>query len=312
MARKFSNLNPVPLFGQYTDPYADRRGTGPLRPEAAPKAAAPDYLRNFPDDGLHFGWLGHSSVFLHLGGKAILIDPVLCRNTSPIPGLGPRRFPGTEWSPEQLPKIDLVLITHSHYDHLDRFAIRKLDGQVGGYIVPAGVGAILRRWGIPREKITELEWYVEFRQDDLTIALTPSQHGSARSPFDQNETLWGSFVLKTSRFTVFDTGDGGFGDHFQEIAARYGAPDLAIMECGQYNVRWHGVHMFPEESAQAAAILGAKLAVPVHWGTYVLSDHAWDDPPKRFARRAEELGVPYRLPERNEIVEIKETENSEK
>lgn len=300
MAEKYSNLNPIQLFGNYTDPYADRRGTGPVRPAQPLPARQPQ----FPDsgtEGLYFGWFGHSSVFLRLDGRNILIDPVFARFTSPLPFAGPERFPGRPVSPAELPAIDLVLITHSHYDHLDRGTVRALDGRVGRYIVPRGVGGILRRFGIAPGKITELGWYEAAGEGSVEVILTPSQHGSARSPFDGNRTLWGSFLLRGREAAVFDSGDGGFGTHFGDIARRYGAPDLAILECGQYNVRWHGVHMFPEESAEAGRLLGAKLCIPVHWGAYVLSDHPWDDPPKRFARRAQELGVPFRIPELNEI-----------
>ncbi len=119
-----------------------------------------------------------------------------------------------------------------------------------------------------------------------------------------NRTLWGGFVLQSKDFTVFDSGDGGYADHFSKIHERFGDVDLAIMECGQYNQKWHTIHMFPEESVQACLDVHAKLAVPVHWGAYVLSDHAWNDPPKRFSRRAEELGQPYKVMKINEWLTI--------
>lgn len=303
MGKKFTNLNPVPLFGDYTDPFGDRRGSGAVRPEKPLQAAAPNFL-GLDDDRLHFAWLGHSSVFLKIQRNTVLIDPVFCRFTSPVPFAGPKRFPGSLPKPSDFPAIDLLLITHNHYDHLDSAAIRALDGQVKHCVVPSGVGKYLRRFGVKAEKITELGWYETWEGNHLTVTAAPTQHGSARTPFDRDQTLWCSFVLKSRDYTVFDTGDGGFGDHFADIRKRYGSPDLAVMECGQYNRRWHSVHMFPEESAKAARILGAKLAVPVHWGAYVLSDHPWDDPPKRFSLRAEELGVPFRIPVLNEIITL--------
>lgn len=302
MPTKYSNLNPVQPFGSYDDPFLDRRGSNPVQP---PKALPQEVLalhREYRKDRLYFCWLGHSSVFLNLDGKNILIDPVFSRRTSPISFLGPERFPGAVPCPKDFPKIDIVIITHSHYDHLDKGTIKALRGQVVQFVTPTGVGSILRRFGIEGTQITELGWYESCRIGRIDITCTPSQHGSARSPFDGNRTLWGSFVLKTDRFTVFDTGDGGFGNHFEEIRRQFGPMDLAIMECGQYNRRWHPIHMFPEESAQAALMLEAATAIPVHWGAYVLSDHPWDDPPKRFSRRANELGVPCRIPKLNELI----------
>lgn len=188
--------------------------------------------------------------------------------------------------------------------HLDRATIRALDGQVGQYIAPSGVGGNLRRFGIQSSKITELGWYEETSVDGLTVICTPSQHNSSRTILDWNRTLWGSYVLKDGAHTVFDSGDGGFGNHFSEIRERYGAPDLAIMECGQYGEKWHTTHMFPEESVQACRMLEAKLAVPVHWGAYVLSNHPWDDPPRRFRQRAEELNQRFRIPVLNQVIPV--------
>lgn len=304
MSKKYQNLVQTPLFGSYVDPYADRRGNGAVRPGQPLPSVIPDLKRVFDRGTLHAAWLGHSSVMLAAGEKRILIDPVFCKFTSPLPFAGPKRFPGKTLSAKDFPELDLVLITHSHYDHLDRKTIRNLDKQIKQYVVPAGLKKILTGFGAAPEKIAELSWYEAWTGIGLQVVLTPSQHGSARSPFDQNRTLWGSYFIKWKNYTVFDTGDGGFGEHFSQFAEQYGNPDLAIMECGQYNERWHGVHMFPEESVQAAVMLGAKLAVPVHWGAYVLSDHAWDDPPKRFSRYAEELGVSYKIPILNQWIHI--------
>ena len=304
MAKKYENLNPIPLFGSYSDPFGDRRGTGPVRPDEPLDSDEPDFLREFDSSGLYFAWLGHSSVFINMHGKSILIDPVFSRHASPVPFAGMTRFPGKAISCAELPAIDLVLITHNHYDHLDKATIRALDAQVGRYIVPSDMGKNLCSFGISPSKITELGWYEEYSQDGLRIVSTPSQHDSSRSLFDMNRTLWCSYVLTDGSRTVFDSGDGGFGEHFAELHERFGDIDLAIMECGQYNEKWHTIHMFPEESVQAAAILNARLAVPVHWGAYTLSDHAWDDPPRRFAIRATELGVNFRIPKLNEIIEL--------
>lgn len=304
MGKQYENEHNVPLFGEYIDPFAERRGTEEIRPSKPLPAEEPTFLRRFEQGRVYASWLGHSSVFLHMGQQNILIDPVFSARTSPVPFAGPRRFPGRRPKASDFPEIDLVLVTHSHYDHLDRQTIRALNAQVKHYIVPEKVGAILKRFGVARDKITELNWYESCSRNGLTITLVPSQHDSGRSPFLMNRTLWGGFVLQSGDFTVFNSGDGGYADHFTKIRERFGEIDLAIMECGQYNCKWHNIHMFPEESVQACLDLHAKLAIPVHWGAYVLSDHAWNDPPKRFSRRADELGQSYRVMKINEWLEL--------
>lgn len=304
MSRKYANLTDTPLFTKYPDPFRERRGCGNLRPKTALPACPIDFHRPFDDSLLSFCWLGHSSVFLHMHGKNVLIDPIFSRFSSPVPFIGPRRFPGKYPVPSDFPAIDLVLITHNHYDHMDKQTICALDPQVTQYIVPLGLGQILQKFSIQPGKITELNWYEERNIDGLRVICTPSQHNSARTLWDRNNSLWCSFFLKDDTFTVFDTGDGGFGAHFQDFRHRYGQPDLGIMECGQYGEGWHGVHMFPEESVEVCRILQSRLSIPVHWGAYVLSDHPWDDPPKRFQQRADELKLPYHIPKLYEWVLI--------
>lgn len=302
--KKYTNQHNVTIFGKYTDPYGERRGQGSLRPSTSNVTIKADFEKNYIEEKLYFSWLGHSSVFLHMQNQNILIDPVFSKYTSPVPFTGPKRFPGELLQAKDLPMIDIILITHSHYDHLDKKTIKMLDSQTKKYVVPEGVGAILKRFGVDSQKIQELNWYDSINVNDLIISLVPSQHGSGRSPFSMNNTLWGGFILKNDNYTVYDSGDGGYADHFEEIHKKYGDIDLAIMECGQYNEKWHAVHMFPEESVQACVELHAKLAVPVHWGAYVLSDHSWDDPPKRFARHADEKKINYQVLDINSWLEI--------
>lgn len=303
MTKKYSNLNSDHPAEVFKDPFRSRRGKGPCRPSQPLPQQTPDFLN--PGNGLSMAWLGHSSVLLHLGGKNILIDPMFSRWVSPVPGFGPKRFPGRVITPSELPELDLVLITHNHYDHCDRASLLAIDHQVKGYLAPSGVGGVIRSFGIQPSKIQELGWYEQTTLDGLQIICTPSQHNSSRNFLDWNRTLWCSFVLKSGPDTVFISGDGGFGPHFGEIHARYGSPDLAIMECGQYRERWHTTHMFPEESVQACRILQAGLAVPVHWGAYRLSDHPWDDPPRRFQQRALELNQAFHIPTLYELIQVK-------
>lgn len=292
--KKYQNQQNVSLFGKYTDPYVGRRGTGKLYSTSQTIEKA-NFEIHYNEEKLYCLWLGHSSVFLHMQELNILIDPVFSMYTSPVPFIGPKRFIGKTINVEDLPLIDIVLISHSHYDHLDKKTVQALDKQVKNYIVPEGVGRILKRFGVNGIKIIELNWYDSIEINSLNVTLVPSQHDSGRSPFSMNRSLWGGFLIRNDNYTVFNSGDGGYASHFKEIYERYGAVDLAIMECGQYNEKWHAIHMFPEETVQACEDLHAKLSVPVHWGAYVLSDHTWDDPPRRFAKHADEKGVKYQI-----------------
>ena len=236
---------------------------------------------------LTYTWLGHSSFLIQMHGKNILVDPILQKHSSPFSWIGPTRFSKVPVKVEELPRIDLVIYSHDHFDHLDFHTLKKLKDKAGHFIVPLGVERHLISRGIDRKRITVLSWWEEYETDGLTVACTPTQHFSGRRLFDANDTLWSSVVLKDEHYQVYYSGDGGMNDRFRKIHDRYGDFDLAIMECGQYSPSWAGVHMFPEEAVDAADQLGADFVTPVHWGAFVLSDHPWDDPAERFTREYE-------------------------
>lgn len=302
MRKKYQNQNKKPQRF-LSDPFKERRGKGPLNPPEPIYTAEPSILKSLQGSSLQYVWLGHSSVLLRMHGMNILADPVFSRYLSPLPPFGPKRFPGRVIRPEELPDIDILLITHNHYDHLDQPTILALDHQVRRYIVPEGVDRNLIRFGIDSQKITVLSWHEQRIAGDLRIICTPAQHNSARSLWDLDRTLWCSYVLRDDASSVFFSGDSGFADHFQEIHRLYGDMDLAFMECGQYGAPWHQIHMFPEESAEACRILHAKQSVPIHWGAYALSTHPWADPPRRFRKRCEELALTCEIPVMNRLYE---------
>ena len=304
MQRRYRNQNDNAL-SRFPDPFCDRRGSGPRRPREPISSANLSIPEHFDDNKIYYAWFGHSSVLVHMHGLNILVDPIFSRHSSPVPFVGPKRFPGRVIQPSELPEIDIVLITHNHYDHLDKPTILALDPQVKSYIAPEGVGRNLTGFGVSRQKITELNWHDQRNCNGLRIVCTPAQHNSARTLWDADKTLWCSYVLQDSAFTVYFSGDSGFSGHFQEIHDLYGDVDLAFMECGQYGELWHWIHMFPEESAEACRILHAKQSVPIHWGAYVLSLHPWDDPPKRFLKRSRELGLPCVIPVLNQLYEAR-------
>ncbi|MBQ3078194.1 MAG: MBL fold metallo-hydrolase [Clostridia bacterium] len=299
---RFQNQIPLPMdmAPRYTDPHAHRT-TG--RP-AVPVKPLPVQTPELGGTGDSLTWLGHASLLLRLAGRTLLYDPVLCDRTAPVSFAGPRRYTALPLRAAQFPSIDLCLYSHDHYDHLDRATVRALDARVRRYLVPLGVGGHLRRWGVRADKITELGWWEQVRLGPLTLTCVPAQHFSGRGLFDRFETLWCGWHLATPDRSLLLGGDGGPGPHFAEIRRRLGPPDLACLDSAQYNIRWHGVHLFPEEAVEAACQLGAVTAMPIHWGAYCLSDHAWDDPPARFTRHAAECGLNTLTPRIGETVPL--------
>ncbi|MBV8044802.1 MBL fold metallo-hydrolase [Pluralibacter sp.] len=238
-------------------------------------------------------WLGHSSWYLQLSGQRILIDPVFSSYAAPFSFLN-KAFDGDyPWTAQSMPEIDLLIISHDHYDHLDYATIRALMPKVRRVITPLGVGSHLRYWGMNPDIITEADWQQQVRVNDaLTVHVLPARHFSGRG-LKRNQTLWGSFMFVTPQRNVYYSGDSGYGPHFKAIGCQFGRVDFAIMENGQYDQDWKYVHMMPEETAQAAVDLNARAVLPGHSGRFVLAKHTWDDPYKKLAQESE--GKPYRL-----------------
>ena len=253
-------------------------------------------------------WLGHSSYYVQLAGKRILIDPVLSSYASPF-FLFNRAFAGTTlYRPSDIPDIDYLLITHDHWDHLDYDTVKALKLRVKKVVTGLGVGSHMEYWGYPESAVQEADWNTELRQvDGLDIHVLPARHFSGRS-VTRDKTLWVSFALEAGGKRLFFSGDSGYGPHFAEIGKQFGSFDLAVLEDGQYDKRWARIHMMPEETAQAAVDLGTKAVLPAHSGKFAIAHHAWDEP---FVRLAEaSRGKAYRLltPEIGEPVDLDEKE----
>ncbi len=243
-------------------------------------------------------WFGHSSFLIQMEGKNILLDPVFSDVPAPHPLLGNKRF--NEELPiiaEKLPEIDMVIISHDHYDHLDYETIKKIKHKVKKFFVPLGVGSHLEEWKVDKNKIQEFNWWDSVKVDDVTLVCTPAQHFSGRGLFNRNSTLWSSWILKSPSKNIFFSGDSGYGTHFKEIGDKYGPFDFAMLECGQYNKLWKEIHMFPEETAQTAVDLKAEKVIPIHWGAFKLAMHTWTDPIERFIKKSNSLGVEVTTPE---------------
>ncbi len=242
-----------------------------------------------------FVWLGHSSVLFNTDGKLILSDPVFNR-ASPVPLIG-KAFELQQPTPiDDLPNIDVVIISHDHYDHLDHLAIQALNSRTKQFLVPLGLAAHLEHWGIPTDKIIELDWYESTRQQDIDFTLTPARHFSGRGINNRYSTLWGSWVVKSKDQSVFFSGDSGYFDEFKKIGQTYGPFDIAFMENGAYNPTWAQVHMTPEQSVQASIDLNANVLFPIHWGKFDLALHKWDEPIIRAKKAAELLDVTIATP----------------
>jgi L-ascorbate metabolism protein UlaG (beta-lactamase superfamily) len=247
-------------------------------------------------------WLGHSAFLIEIDGKRLLLDPMLGDIASPISFLGPRRFSALPIAVDELPRIDAVMISHDHYDHLDYGSIQQLAKKASHFYVALWVGAHLERWGVPAAKITEMDWWQETTFQGLRFVATPSRHFSGRGLTDRMKTLWASWVIQGRNDRIFFSGDSGYFDGFREIGERYGPFDITLMECGQYNELWPNIHMMPEQTVQAHLDLKGKLLMPIHWGAFTLAMHSWTEPIERAKKNAKELQVPITTPHIGEPV----------
>lgn len=259
----------------------------PARFPSGPIPSVAANLAALPDD--RFVWLGHSGFLLNFAGSRILIDPAL-HQAFPVPGFY-RPFAGADrFAPEDLPAADAVLITHDHYDHLDCRTVRALRGRVRLAVCPLGVGAHFEAWGWEPGRIAELDWHERVRIGGVTVTAVPAQHFSGRS-LTPNPTLWAGYVLEAGGFCIHHSGDTGRGPHFAEIARAFPKIDLSLLEDGQYDADWPGVHLLPEAWREAVETLRPEAVMPIHNAKYCLSHHAWTDPLEAARKTAEATGI---------------------
>lgn len=258
-----------------------------------PLPLVPTDLARLPLETDTMIWLGHSSWYLQLSGKRILIDPVFSSYAAPFAFLN-KAFDGNyPWQAANMPDIDLLIISHDHYDHLDYATIKGLLPKIKRAVVPLGVGSHLRYWGMKDELITEADWQQSvIISDALDVHVLPARHFSGRG-LKRNQTLWASFMFVTPTQKIYYSGDSGYGPHFKAIGEQFGKVDIAILEDGQYDQDWRYIHMMPEQTAQAAVDLNAERVLPGHAGRFVLAKHTWDDPYKRLAQASKDKA--YRL-----------------
>ncbi len=289
------------LYLRNKDERFPRRPLGPFRTDSR-------VYERPPTSGLRVTWLGHSSMLIEIDGLRLLVDPVWDKRASPFSWMGPKRFFPAPLALENLPPIDLVLISHDHYDHLGGETITKLARlaaiEKARWVTSVGVGAELRDFGVREEAITELDWTQsvivksERSGAELTVIALPARHFSGRSFWNRFETLWSSFVLKGNRHNIYYGADSGMWDGFTEIGAEYGPFDLTMLEVGAYNELWKAIHMGPDGATQAFAAMGATgLLMPIHWGLFELAPHAWRQPIERITELADKFGMKLWSPE---------------
>lgn len=280
--------------------FRDRPGKRPAAP--LPSFDPRSLWQQRAETGLRATWLGHSTVLLEIDGARVLTDPVWGARLSPVPLLAPKRFQPIPLTIAALPPLDAVLVSHDHYDHLDRGSIEQLAERDVPFVTALGVGAHLARWGVAPERIHELDWWESVQLGKLQVTATPSQHFSGRG-ITRNRTLWTSFALRAERHSVFFSGDTGLTSELCDVGKKLGPFDLVMLEVGAFHLAWADIHLGPENALKALSWLGGRSFLPVHWGTFDLALHAWDEPAEELLTLAPRSGVPLLMPKLGEPIE---------
>ena len=274
----------------------------PSRPIPVVRRRGSDFA-SVPASGLRLTWLGHATTLVEIDGRRFLTDPVWSERISPSSAVGPRRFFAPPMALEELPELDAVLVSHDHYDHLDMASIRRLARGRATFVVPVGVGAHLERWGVSTDRIRELDWGESVGFSGVEVSAAPARHFSGRTLTNRDQTLWCSYAVIGPRHRVFYSGDSGTLDDYSRIADARGPFDVSLMSAGAYSPTWPDVHMTPEELVRAHVELRANLLIPIHWATFNLAFHAWNDPALRVAAEAARLGVRLAVPRPGQSLE---------
>jgi L-ascorbate metabolism protein UlaG (beta-lactamase superfamily) len=298
---------PMPSIGDFICGGVRRVPRGPL-----PSMNPLEEWVTPPDSGLRATWLGHSTVLIEIDGLRVLTDPVWAKRASPSQLAGPKRFQPVPVPLRAMPPIDLVVVSHDHYDHLDYMAIRALAKRDVPFVTSLGVGAHLEAWGVRPERIAELEWWETYSLPGtgLTVTAAPSQHFSGRSLHDRNATLWSSMVIRSPKHAVFFSGDTGLTTEYRAIRERLGPFDLVMLEVGAFHPAWGDIHLGPENALKALGLLGSSPFLPIHWGTFSLAMHAWDQPAEALLTLGPKAGAQLVMPRLGEPVEPAHAEDA--
>jgi L-ascorbate metabolism protein UlaG (beta-lactamase superfamily) len=316
---RFRNVHPIipglrdptasmPTLGEFLCGGERRVPRGPL-----PSMNPLETWTRPPSSGLRATWLGHSTVLIEIDGLRVLTDPVWGPRASPSRLAGPKRFQPVPVGLGAMPRVDVVIVSHDHYDHLDYPTIRELAKRNVPFVTSLGVGAHLEAWGVRPERIVELDWWEAHRLPNtgLVVSAAPSQHFSGRGLHDRNATLWSSFAIRSQRHAVFFSGDTGLTTEYQTIRERLGPFDLVMLEVGGFHPAWGDIHLGPENALKALALLGGGPFLPVHWGTFSLAMHAWDQPAETLLALGPKAGAQLVMPRLGEPVEPVRAERAE-
>ena len=251
-----------------------------------------------PTSGLRLTWLGHSTLLVEIDGARVLTDPVWSNRASPLPFAGPKRFHPPPAPLAGLPRLDAIILSHDHYDHLDRPTVLALAKAHAStlFITSLGVGERLERWGIPANHVIELDWWETTTIKDVTVTAAPAQHFSGRGIRDRNSTLWSSWHLRGPRHSFLFGADSGLTSEYADIAQRLGPFDVVALEIGAYHPSWGDIHLGPDNALKAHAMLGSGAFLPIHWGTCNLAVHPWSEPAEKVYSIAMPSGFPLTMP----------------
>lgn len=312
-AKKSGNkfLNPVPtemmkdkmwrVLLKYMTDKSERIPKNPLGPFTTDATI----YKTLPAGGLRITLIGHSSLLIEIDGKRLLTDPVWAERVSPVSFAGPKRFFAAPLALHELPPLDAIILSHDHYDHLDKDVMKYFADKEVPFYASLGVGAHLVKWGIDAKRITAMDWTNSVTvADDITLTAVPARHFSGRSMFNRNETLWSAFVIKGPTRNIFFGADSGIFPGFRDIGDKHGPFDLAMLEIGAYNESWADIHMGPANATDALLMLNAKQMMPIHWGTFNLALHAWKEPIELLLQHAREKAINLFVPEPGRPTEV--------